>query len=86
MKTAKMGPRERKAFLREVYGSGSLPPKRSKERSDRAAAARKLAQSLNLPQRIIDRAASYAADSASPESACQKALSADKEVENGQRK
>ena len=78
-----MGPRERKAFLREVYGPDGARQKRSKERSDRADAARKLAQSLNLPQRIIDRAASYAADSASPELACQKAISADKGVENG---
>jgi hypothetical protein len=35
---------------------------RTCERSQRAAAARKLAASLELPQRVVDRAASYASD------------------------
>lgn len=47
------------------------------ERSNRAATARKLATELNLPQSIIDRAASYAVDGGSPEDAVRRAVVAD---------
>ena len=76
-----MNSRERKAFEREVYGPDSAPhqiPAERKARSERADAARKIATEQKLPQRIIDRAASYAADgSVTPEMAVEQATVAD---------
>lgn len=46
-------------------------------RSTRATAAREMAQKWGMPQRIIDRAASIAADSGDPEAAIRAAVERD---------
>lgn len=75
-----MNERERRAFNREVYGPEGRSQKEVQARSQRATAARELAQSLKLPQRIVDRAASYAADGdRTAEQAVEAAIVADPE-------
>ena len=72
-----MNARERVAFNREVYGPEGRSQKETEERSQAANAARTLATAMRLPQRVIDRAASYGADGGDPIEAVRRAAEAD---------